>query len=742
MKVIGLLRSWFTIGLLVAAIAGIVACAGPGRRGASDVEQSQYDEAVKVSRRDPARGATLLAEFLTANPRSALADDAANELAELALRGGDEERAKDWLYLIVREYPNDETADRARLLLAGIEARSVDLDSGSAASNDAARRLLSRIRFARLSLGDRRTAYRLLADLSDDAVDRLSWRVRERGAVLEALEESGYESQMLGGGLEDLEREIAASLDSMTDRELERAVRVLSAETSAARALLLLTRRALQAGDFKLASEYFSRTEDIGLARDDQPLYEEVALALELRERIVDTGDAIPSFAEVLLGPMPNTEGVTGVIGVVLPLTGRFAKYGEESLRGVLMAAGIFDPLPDPDAEPSDESAGDDLAGDGGIPAPLLAGDGWLEEEGAEEVAPGLRIVIRDSGGTPEGAAKAVESLAADPELVAIVGPLMGNSAEAAAGVADELGIPMLALTAREEVPRNRSYVFRIRTSPRDEIRTLVNYATSELGATRYAILYPKDNYGRGMRDHFWEAVERKDGLIVASSGYEPGATDFATPIREMIGYSLLTGEEKAALEQRDSLLRRARRLDPTDGRLVRNIAYSIQGPAGEPLPPKVDYDVLFIPDSHDKIVLIAPQLTFHETGGVNLMGPGGWNHPDLVQIGRKHVRGAVISALFHEESRFPYVSEFVADYDSTFGSAPDVFSAHGYDATRLVMVQLKEGALSRESVRNGILRTQGFPGVSGVISMTPDGNARKRPFLLKVRGGRMVSLD
>jgi ABC-type branched-subunit amino acid transport system substrate-binding protein len=105
-------------------------------------------------------------------------------------------------------------------------------------------------------------------------------------------------------------------------------------------------------------------------------------------------------------------------------------------------------------------------------------------------------------------------------------------------------------------------------------------------------------------------------------------------------------------------------------------------------------------------------------------------------------VRGAVISALFHQESRFPFVSEFVDEYSETFGVEPGVFSAHGYDATRLVLTQLAAGANTREGVRNGILHTQAFPGASGVIRMMPDGNANKRPFLLQVRGGRMVSLD
>jgi ABC-type branched-subunit amino acid transport system substrate-binding protein len=741
---LGSLRSWVIGGVVLL----LVGCAGGRAREASDAEWRQYQAAIKISKDQPQAATRLLTEFLTQHPDNNLADDAAARLAELALQAADEKRAMDWLYFIVRKYPNAENADRARVLLAGMEAR--------ADRPRDARRLLAKVRFGRLSPAERRLAYRLFADLSEDAVDHLSWQVRERDAVIDELKNADYESPVLGGGLADLEREIAASVDAMTDGDLQRAARASKGQLPAGRVLLLLSRRALQQGDFDKASRFFRKVESLEFMKEDERLFEEVSLALQLRERIVDGDGVLPSFAEVAAMPQPDFEGATGVIGVLLPLSGRFAKYGEESLKGILLAARVFEPPPkrfevDPGHDSPDEapqqsppvSGAPRSRGDDRLPEPLMGFEsGMASGRDAEDDKPRLRLVIRDSEGTPEAAALAVQSLAAEKGLVAIIGPLLGDTAEAAAPIADSLGIPLLTLTSREEVPKNRSYVFRLRTSPRDEIRTLVDYASNELGAKRYAILYPKDNYGRGMRDHFWEAVLKQDAMVVASSGYDPKATDFAKPIRNMIGYTLLTTGERAALERRDTLLRRARRLDPIDARLVRTTAYAILGPEGDPLPPQVDFDVLFIPDSHDKIVLIAPQLSFHESGSVHLMGPSGWNHPDLLSIGRRHVRGAVISALFHEQSRFPFVSEFTRGFSETFGASPDVFAAHGYDAARLVMVQLKAGVETREGIRNGILRTQAFPGASGVINMAPDGNAQKRPFLLKVRGGRLVSLD
>lgn len=704
--------------LLAFAFTFSLACAGGMGREATDAEYRAFETAARASKTQPREAERLFSAFLSENPDSPLADDAAAQLAELSLQRADEEQAKSWLYMIVREYPNEDNADRARVLLAAMEAR--------ADRPRDARRLLAKVRFARLNPAERRLAYRLFADLSDDAVDRLSWQVRERAAVLDELEDADYESPVLGGGLEDLEREIAASVDAMTDEDLQRTGRRLRGEVPSGRAWLLLARRALQRGEFNVANDWFRNADGLEFLREDQALFDEVALAVELRERIIDGGEKLPSFREVAALPAPAFEQASGIVGVVLPLSGRFASYGERSLQGILAAARIFD------AGASISLPG--VEGDASAPGSIE-----FSEDGERK---GLRLLIRDSEGKPEAAALAIESLAAEKELVAIIGPLLGDTAEAAAPIADELGIPLIALTSREEVPQNRSYVFRVRTSPRDEIRALVDHASNELGALRYAILYPKDNYGRGMRDHFWEAVSEAGGTVVASSGYDIDATDFKQPIRSMIGFSLLTRAEKAALDKRSKLIRRARGLDPEDARMVREIAYEIPGPEGDPLPPQVDFDVLFIPDGHDKIVLIAPQLTFHEIQGVSLLGPNGWNHPKLVEIGRGHVRGAVISALFHRESEFPFVTDFVAHYEATFEDAPDVFAAHGYDAARLVMTQLVAGAQSREGVRNGLLRTQAFPGASGVINIAPDGNARKRPFLLKVRGGRMISLD
>jgi len=278
--------------------------------------------------------------------------------------------------------------------------------------------------------------------------------------------------------------------------------------------------------------------------------------------------------------------------------------------------------------------------------------------------------------------------------------------------------------------------------TPEDEVGALVEYAVAEMDLSRFAILYPMNRYGRGMRARYWDTVRERGGQIVAVAGYDPLATDFNDPIRKLVGYDLLTPNEQIALDERAKAMRRGRRLEPEDAGLLREILYSQLGPDLRPLPPLIDFDALFIPDAHEKIQLIAPQLAFHEVDGVQLLGSSQWNDPELVRIGRGHVRGAIISTSFDVNSQVGPVRDFVVDYRAEFADDPDEFSSIGFDATRLALTQLVSGRTTRAQMRDGLFLVYGYPGASGVTTIGPDGNAHQRPFLLEVKRGRLRAVD
>ena len=225
-------------------------------------------------------------------------------------------------------------------------------------------------------------------------------------------------------------------------------------------------------------------------------------------------------------------------------------------------------------------------------------------------------------------------------------------------------------------------------------------------------------------------------------AGYDPKATDFAESIRRLVGYELLNGEERELLKEREKMLRAARRLPAEEALELRHAARTLLTADGESLPPIVDFDALFIAESYENVVLIAPQLAFHEVFGPRLLGPDGWYHEDLVRVGREHVEGAVFVSHFFSESPTPFVRDFADRYAATYEHTSNVFSAQAFDAANLVFVQLARRLAGREAVRDGLLSVESYPGAAGILTMRSDGNADKRPFLLTVEKGRIVQMD
>jgi ABC-type branched-subunit amino acid transport system substrate-binding protein/predicted negative regulator of RcsB-dependent stress response len=689
-------------------------CVGTPRPTVEEIQQ--YDEAVALESSDPKEASRRLEAFLKEHQRSALAEAAAARRARIAQDAGDRAKAVFWLRWLVENHPRGEHSDSARVQLTRLSYQAGDLETAYWAIDD--------VRVRRLTGAQKRTYYRMRAELAEDRVERVRWLATARVAAIDA--------EVQEQSLELIDAEIQQVVDALSALELLRAADMLGSDPPAGRVALRLAELHMDAGDYDAAAGELRTGSRLQIGENERLLLEELSMRMDLYESGRGIDELLPHFESLAEQRLPSTQGAVGVLGVVLPLSGPYASYGEESLRGVLLAAGVFDATLPSDSidwqqEPKQRGAPTGRAGEAGR---------------GEPPAGRIRVLIRDSGGDPARASAAVRALADEDDVVAIVGPLRSGESEAAARAAEDAEIPLIALTTREDVPRDRPNVFRLRTTPADELRYLVDYAFEKQGARRFAVLYPEDGYGRGMRDHFWRMVEDRDGFVVGVSSYDPNATDFGDAIRRMIGFELLTRSERGALAEREAFLRRSRRLPTEHAALAREIAADLIGPESELLPPIVDFDALFIPDGYGKIGLIAPQLAFNGLVGVQLLGPGEWNHPDLIAIAQEHVSGAVISALFDPNSRFPFVATFVDDYRAAFGTEPDAYSAHAYDAANLVLVQLAKGRQTREDVRKGILRTQSYPGASGVISLSPDGNARKRPFLLRVNGSQMEALD
>ena len=199
-------------------------------------------------------------------------------------------------------------------------------------------------------------------------------------------------------------------------------------------------------------------------------------------------------------------------IGCILPLSGRYAPYGEKLLKGVQLAAGIFS---------------------------------------SEEGLP-INLIIRDSKGDPEEAMRLVDELVDEGKVIAIVGPLLSKVSEAAATRAQERGVPLMALSQKDGIPDIGSYIFRNFVTSRLQTRTLAEYAVNEMGIKRFAIMYPKDLYGEEMMSLFWNDALLLGAEVVGIEGYDKKQYDFGREIKRLVGMDKVDKKEEKEKEEHE----------------------------------------------------------------------------------------------------------------------------------------------------------------------------------------------
>ena len=617
-----------------------------GQAVAADLERAQgHLDADK-----PEAARSVLEAVLADLPESRRNDEVLYRLGEIYVRLGDlDGAAATWRKLLDR-YPRSRREARARLGLAELYR--------AAGRPELARDVLEETHFERAPDALRGRIYRLLADLAreqEDFAGALLWLAYTRRETQE--EEDLFQ----------LDLEIAELLEGrLLDPELERLSGRLPGGSVRDRTLLELARRSIARGDPDAALDALD--------------------ALPGRLRSADEAERDRLLAQAQIG----SETALRSLGLVLPLSGEYADYGQAVLRGFALRLGVLDEEPTP-----------------------------------------YRVLVRDSAGDPQRAASAVRELA-DEGVLAIVGPLRSVTAASAAPEAQAVGVPLLTLAQRQDLESLGDSVFRLGLTPSDQVRSLARYAFEVRDHRRFAILYPRDAYGTTFKNLFWDEVLARGGEIVGVEGYEPATTDLQAEIKKLVGLYYLTDEEQKIIRRRDHLVRR-----PQDN------AEELADPMFQDLPPYVDFDALFIPDEAPQVGLILPQLRFYDVRDATLLGPSGWNDPALLEIAGRDARGAIFIGAFFAQSAFPFVQDFVGKYYASYGEEPDYLAAEGYDVAAILRSLMDSRRhTSRRELQRGLHGVRDFPGVSGLTTFDDAGGTHKELYLLTVRRGSIEELD
>jgi ABC-type branched-subunit amino acid transport system substrate-binding protein/TolA-binding protein len=379
-------------------------------------------------------------------------------------------------------------------------------------------------------------------------------------------------------------------------------------------------------------------------------------------------------------------------IGVLLPLSGPYEKFGQRALKGIELAMARF------------SAQGDN---------------------------PAININVKDTAADPDMTVAAMEELYQD-QVAAILGPIV--TSEVAGREAQRMGIPIITLTQKDNIPEIGDKVFRNFITPRMQVEAIASFTVETQGLDRFAILYPEENYGRTFMNLFWDELIERGGQVVGVEAYQPQQTDFTDPIKKLVGlyYEIpedLKPEIEFATEETP---------EPTD----EDASSDPSEPDAEELQPIVDFDAIFIPDAPGLVGLIVPQLAYFDIKDIYLLGTNLWHSDSLIRIADQYVQGAILTDGFFAESNSPAVKEFVTMFEDTYQEKPDFIEAVVYDSALILFHAVTRPHIRyRTEIRDELANLDNFPGITGNTRFDETGEVQKKLHLLRIKGKRFVEL-
>jgi len=303
-------------------------------------------------------------------------------------------------------------------------------------------------------------------------------------------------------------------------------------------------------------------------------------------------------------------------------------------------------------------------------------------------------LVVRDSAAAT-GPGGAVSS-AMQEGVGLVLGPVFATEAPAAAMASGGL-IPVISFSNDRNAAKPGVFVLGL--APQAQVERVVQYASGQ-SLKRFAILYPSSPYGNVVRQAYQDAVVKSGGEIAVMQAYstDPSGGDLIQVMQ-----SLSASYKSSSF---DALM------IPEGGQKLRAIAGMLQGfgiPVAGPGGP-------------------AP------AGAVRLLGTALWNDPSLT-------REQVLAGGWFATTPPDRWTNFVARYQSVYGSAPDARAGVVYDAVTLAVALGK----SKPGGDFGLPRLtdpSGFAGVTGLFRLNADGTVTRGLSVLEIGPGGITVRD
>lgn len=291
-----------------------------------------------------------------------------------------------------------------------------------------------------------------------------------------------------------------------------------------------------------------------------------------------------------------------------------------------------------------------------------------------------IELVVEDNRGDANDTRNSFRKLAQVDKVVAVIGPVTSTNALAIKGDAVNEKLPTLTPTATNDMVTPRSgYVFRACFNDSFQGAKVAAYVLST-GAKKAAVMVDKSSdYSKGLSASFRKAFEAGGGAVV-EEGYQQKDTEF--------------GPQLAKIKDSGA-------------------------------------EILFVPGYPPEVPMIIQQA---KTAGLDcrLCGADGWDNEEVKKNAGDNLVGCTYMCAFDPNDPRVMVGKFVEGFKARYKETPGTFEALGYDSVSMLAEAMKKGA-GRQEIRDGLAALKDFEVVTGRITITPDGDASKEGFILKM---------
>ncbi len=295
-----------------------------------------------------------------------------------------------------------------------------------------------------------------------------------------------------------------------------------------------------------------------------------------------------------------------------------------------------------------------------------------------------FEVIVYDDQGKQQEAATAVTKLITQDKVMAVLGEVASSLSLAAGPIAQRHGVPMISPSSTNpKVTEVGDMIFRVCFLDPFQGEVMAKFAWNTLKAKKVAVFKDQANaYSVGLAEFFEKTFTKLGGKVVAQQAYSAGDNDFKSQLTNIRGASP---------------------------------------------------DAIFVPGYYTEVGLIARQAKAVGLK-VPLLGGDGWDSSKLTEIGGDAIEGSYFSNHYSVENQEPHVQRFIAAYEAAFKAKPDGLAALGYDAMMILADAIKRaGSDDPRKVRDALAATKGFKGVTGMITIDENRNAKKSAVVLKI---------